>query len=357
MNRIIVISFLLVGLFLTITCRDHFSNRIPDIHDQFSNGWVCKHTGRLCGPYPLKKIGFGEVHKYLLKKVAGHRTIIKNILESLEYHFTDISDSPLVLYFFGETGTGKTYLSELLGKVLYTNRNALLKFDCGTSANESTEVIYELIKYHFTKFPRGAILFDEAEQCNLLFRKLHYFLDSGSIMIKKKTYHFPHALIILASNYPCHVIVDKDRDDPKWYEFETMRAELFEPLSKLYPGPPFVNRISRFLPFFPTTRKELIEVAGIQLETFKERIEGNWLAEFNYSYEIIEFLGSIADPKLNGGGVTKLIESKIMQKLLHMRGEIYDRFDSMSIHYNNDTLYIYKTTENTQDSNSDTDEL
>ncbi|KAJ3445791.1 atp-dependent clp protease [Anaeramoeba flamelloides] len=357
MNRLIFLSFFLTAFFFTINCQDHFSDRLPDIHDQFSNSFVCKYTGLLCGSYPLKKISFSEMHKYLLKKVAGHRKIITNILEALELHLTDISDTPLVLYFFGETGTGKTYLSELLGKVLYKNTNALLKFDCGTSANESTEIIYELIKEHYTRYPRGAILFDEAEQCNELFSKLNYFLDSGSVMIKKKTYHFPHAFIILASNYPSYFLINGDPADPKWNDFKKIREELTPLISKLYPDPLFANRISRFLPFFPTTRKELIEVARIQLENFKEQIESNWLEEIHYSDELVDYLGSIADPKVNAGGLAKTIQIKIMQRLLHMRGEVYNRYDSMSIHYHNDTIHIYKTEDNAQGSNFNWNEL
>ena len=121
-----------------------------------------------------------EVKEFLLTKLFGQEMAINSVYDSLKNNISNDGKKPKQIYFFlGPPGVGKTYLAELMSKIIkgYTKYKT---FDMGQFQNENDGIqLYGTARGYnnmkvgvLTSFvkenPKSIIIFDEFEKANVV---------------------------------------------------------------------------------------------------------------------------------------------------------------------------------------------
>lgn len=186
---------------------------------------------------PWEKIDFSKINnaeEELRKRVKGQDKAIQKAVEIIRRSNLGLdsidkskpSSRPKgVLFLAGPTGTGKTELSKSLAELIFSDEEAMIRFDMSeyNDSNSDVKMIgsppgyvgYEeggQLTDAVRKKPFSIILFDEIEKAHpRIFDKFLQILDDGRLTDGKgETTYFTQSLIIFTSNLG---IFKKDKDD------------------------------------------------------------------------------------------------------------------------------------------------
>ena len=193
---------------------------------------------------------------------------------------------PLVMLFYGDTGTGKTYAAQKLGeilnrKVIYINmekfsqpHTVLALFGAPPSYIGFGEpTIVDRLKEH----PNAIVILDEIEKAHpAVYRTLLNGFDTGILQDNKgDDIAINQVIWILTSNIGTSEarkqeigLIQKDEEEKV--------KEFFEPkiyreyLKKYFGMPEFVNRIDLLIPFIPEKAEIFIRLPNMLAELFKQ---------------------------------------------------------------------------------------
>ncbi|MDO8626279.1 MAG: ATP-dependent Clp protease ATP-binding subunit [Candidatus Magasanikbacteria bacterium] len=226
----------------------------------------------------------------LQKFVVGQTQAINEVARLVRQAQLGLShpDRPLASFLFvGESGVGKTELAKTLAKVLYQDKDALIKLDM-SEFNESFSVskllgspagyvgykesnqFTDKLKLH----PYAVVLFDEIDKAHRdVVRLLLQILENGEITdASGKNISLKHAIIILTTSLGAAEIkrgslgfgtnaVDKDG----------VKKRLVEKL-KEYFSPEIISRLDQICWFEPLTVDSLVKIAELEINQFNERL-------------------------------------------------------------------------------------
>lgn len=288
-----------------------------------------------------------EAEAKLRERVKGQEAAIKKSVEiirraKLGLHSIDQAkpkNKPKgVLFFAGPTGVGKTELAKSLAELIFSDEDAVIRFDMSEYNDRNSDVKligsppgyvgYEeggQLTSRVRSKPFSIILFDEIEKAHrIVFDKFLQILDDGRLTDGKgETVYFSETLIIFTSNLGVYrkdefgqrtLNIDIEKDS---YEemSEKIMTEIRQFFSKKLNRPEILNRFGENFVVFDFIRPPVDrEILKKNLEIIQTNLlnQKNCRFEFDDAFVDQFLLHHVKDNLINGGrGIINRIEEHI----------------------------------------------
>jgi ATP-dependent Clp protease ATP-binding subunit ClpB len=248
-----------------------------------------------------------DFETFLRSRIIGQGAAIEAVTEVYQAFLVGMNspDRPVAnLLFLGPTGSGKTYVVEVVAEALFGNRRAFVKIDCaefqehheiakligsppGYIGHAQTPPLLTqeaLSRWHTDKTKLTLLLFDEIEKASeSLWQLLLGILDKASLTLGDNSHvDLSQCLIFLTSNlgaaemgglveggigFAPHPAVDDTDLDQK-----IARAAL-EAARRRF-APEFMNRLDKTVVFNTLRLEQLEQILSLELAKVQQRITG-----------------------------------------------------------------------------------
>jgi ATP-dependent Clp protease ATP-binding subunit ClpB len=240
---------------------------------------------------PVSKMLEGEKEKLLHmeealhKRVIGQDQAVSAVANAIRRSRAGLSDPkrPIGSFMFlGPTGVGKTELSRALAEFLFDTEEALVRIDM--SEYMEKHAVARLIGAppgyvgyeeggHLTEIirrkPYAVILFDEIEKAHPdVFNILLQVLDDGRLTDGQgRTVDFRNTVIVMTSNLGSDLLQSLKISD----DIKAVKEAVMSVVEREF-KPEFLNRIDEFVVFHGLDKKQIHEIAHIQVHILQERL-------------------------------------------------------------------------------------
>ncbi len=248
---------------------------------------VSKWTG-----IPVSKMLEGEREKLLRMESELHQrvigqdeavTAVSNAVRRSRAGLSDPNRPYGSFLFLGPTGVGKTELSKALAAFLFDTEDAMVRVDMSEFMEKHS--VARLIGAppgyvgyeeggHLTESvrrkPYSVILMDEVEKAHPdVFNVLLQVLDDGRLTDGQgRTVDFRNTVIVMTSNLGSQTIQDMAGEE----NYEQMKSTVMDVVGQHF-RPEFINRIDDMVVFHPLQREQLHEIAKIQIQYLRQRLQ------------------------------------------------------------------------------------
>ena len=276
---------------------------------------------------PEGKALYQNLAARLGKRLIGQQPAVDALCGALLRSRAGLSDPnrpACALLFCGPTGVGKTRLARLLAEELFGKSEALIKYDMAEymEPHSVSRLIGAPPGYigfekggglvaRLRERPYAVVLFDEIEKAHPdVLNLLLGILDEGRLTDGLgKTADFRNATVILTSNLGS----ERWKEEPLGFG-QSNEADLQRTVRQAVTKalrPEFINRLDEVVAFAPLDQAALEQIAALQLEELRLRLEGQGLS--------VRFDGGLAaeavrrgyDKKYGARAVRRWIEREI----------------------------------------------
>lgn len=272
-----------------------------------------------------------RIHQRLVDQEEAVRAVANAIRRS-RVGLQDVNRPIGSFIFLGSTGVGKTELARALAEFLFNDENALVRIDMseymerfsvsrlvgappGYVGYEEGGQLTEAVR----RRPYSVVLLDEIEKAHPdVFNILLQVLDDGRLTDSKgRVVNFKNTIIIMTSNLGTELIQEKMAfltQENRVEIMERLKDEIFELLKKRL-RPEFLNRIDDIIVFKPLTREEIFQIAILQLNKVKSKLNENGI-DFELDEKALDLIASIGfDPQFGARPLKRAIQRHIVDKL------------------------------------------
>ncbi len=273
----------------------------------------------------------------LEKYIVGQSDVVHTVSRLIRQAQLGLShpDRPMASFLFvGESGVGKTELAKSLAKVLYSNKDALIKIDmsefneafgvskllgspAGYVGYKESNQFTDKIKLN----PYCVVLLDEIDKAHKDVRKLLLqMLENGEITDSSgKKVSLKHAIIILTTSYGAE---DANKGALGFGNSQTSRVDMTkrqtEKLREFF-SPEIINRLDAVCFFNPLNKATLVQIAELELGRLNEQLK-NYQTKVDSTNAVLEWVVDKRNPEQSRGAreIRQLLRSEIEQLCAEM---------------------------------------
>ncbi len=157
----------------------------------------------------LKTIKSTDIHRiklWLAKNIVGQGQSIHSILQILKRNVELVDRNRHLGSFLlvGPTGTGKTFMAQLLAEGLYGS-SSLISIAMNQDGLRGENIV-EILLTALKKNPNRVVLFDEIDKAPAVHASLYHFLESGQLMDPQtgEWFHCPGLVVVATTNAGSH---------------------------------------------------------------------------------------------------------------------------------------------------------
>ena len=277
----------------------------------------------------------------LKKVVIGQDEAIDSVVKVLSKSFLGLrnEDRPIAsLLFVGNSGCGKTLVSEKIAETIYGDKSATLRIDCGELSQPAavTKLIGASASYvgyndspildKVRERPSMVIIFDEIEKCSQEIIQTIFLamMDKGELTLSNgKLVSFKHACLIFTGNVGTKELELKGSgigfgDPSKESRRASDVATVMKAIEKTF-RPEWRGRLSGVTIFNSLGEPEFMKIFDLELAKFKERLKKKGYS-LTVSKELKKYIVSKVDARYGARdlikGIGTYIEDKIVEKFL-----------------------------------------
>jgi len=268
----------------------------------------------------------------LKKQVIGQDVALEAVARAIRRSRSGLGakNRPIGSFLFlGPTGVGKTETVKALARQLFSDEHAIVRIDMseymeshsvarligappGYIGYEEGGQLTEAVR----RKPYSVILFDEIEKAHpQVFNLFLQLFDEGRLTDSKGvTVDFRNTILIMTSNIGSDIIREythKEKNSSTNSGLRKRDAEVWELLHRNF-KPEFLNRLDSVVIFNNLSPKEIVEIAKIQLEDVKKRMQENNI-DFKYTDDLAFYFAEIGfDPLFGARPLRRAIEEKLV---------------------------------------------
>ena len=296
-----------------------------------------------------------EFEAFLRARIVGQDGPIEAVTEIYQMFLVGMTppDRPIGnLLFLGPTGSGKTYLVEVVAEALFGDRHAFIKVNCaefqehheiakligsppGYVGHLQTQPLLtqeSLNRWHTEELKLTLVLFDEIEKASeALWQLLLGILDKGTLTLGDNSHvDLSHCIIFLTSNLgasqmsdlvqggigfvPHEAVVDFDLD-------AKIARTAMEAARRKF-SPEFMNRLDKVLVFRTLRPEQLEQVLELELTKVQQRIT-TAIGQSHFTFRCApgvkkQLLQEGTDPKYGARHLKRVIERRIVYALANL---------------------------------------
>ncbi|GGD25621.1 ATP-dependent chaperone ClpB [Hyunsoonleella pacifica] len=327
---------------------------------------VAKWTG-----IPVTKMLQSEREKLLKledelhKRVVGQEEAIEAVSDAVRRSRAGLQNpqKPIGTFLFlGTTGVGKTELAKALAEYLFDDENAMTRIDM--SEYQERHAVSRLVgappgyvgydeggqlTEAVRRKPYSVVLLDEIEKAHPdTFNILLQVLDEGHLTDNKgRVADFKNTIIIMTSNMGSQIIQERfEATKDIESAIEAAKVDVLG-LLKQSVRPEFLNRIDDTVMFTPLTKKNIVDIVGLQLKSVTKML-GQQNITFDATKEAISYLADKGyNPEYGARPVKRVIQKEVLNALSKeiLAGKVttdsiilLDAFDNMLVFRNQSDL-------------------
>ena len=292
----------------------------------------------------------------LRSRIVGQDVAIDAMVEVYQTFLVGMNppDRPLAnLLFLGPTGSGKTYVVEVVAEALFGNARAFTKIDCaefqqsheiakligsppGYVGHHDTQPLLteeSLARWHTDTLRLSLVLFDEIEKASeALWQLLLGILDKGELTLgDNRQVNMARCVIFLTSNLGASEMSSlieggigfaRERAGVHDAHLDTkIQHSALEAARRRF-SPEFMNRLDKVIVFNRLKPEHLERVLDLELEKVQRRITNAAEQQhftFRCSGEVKEWLLTQgADPRYGARHLKRVIERNIVYSLANL---------------------------------------
>ncbi|GAA4970220.1 ATP-dependent chaperone ClpB [Algibacter aquimarinus] len=295
---------------------------------------VAKWTG-----IPVTKMLQSEREKLLKledelhKRVVGQEEAIESVSDAVRRSRAGLQNpqKPIGTFLFlGTTGVGKTELAKALAEYLFDDDNAMTRIDMSEYQERHTVsrlvgappgyVGYDeggQLTEAVRRKPYSVVLLDEIEKAHPdTFNILLQVLDEGHLTDNKgRVANFKNTIIIMTSNMGSNIIQERfEATKDIESAIEVAKIDVLA-LLKQTVRPEFLNRIDDTVMFTPLSKKNIVDIVGLQLKSITKMIAQQGIT-FDATPEAINYLAEKGyNPEYGARPVKRVIQKEVLNAL------------------------------------------
>lgn len=264
------------------------------------------------------------------KTVIGQDEAVSTVCKAIKRQRIGVANKnkPIVLFFGGSTGVGKTYLSKTIAKEIFGSEEKMIRLDM-SEFSESTSVtkIFGAPPSYVGYGDGGSLvdklksnkhcilLLDEIEKaCDKVYNVFLQMFDEGRLTDSKgNTVDCKNLIIIMTSNIGSRESEERGSGIGFVKDSEDFSRGIIENTMKRKFSPEFINRIDKIVFFNKLNDERIKDIIAIELEKLEQRVnEIGYKIDFNGN-DTVDYLFAKLDDKNNLGArpIMRLLQNEV----------------------------------------------
>ncbi len=274
-----------------------------------------------------------KLEAQLHKRVVGQEEAIVAVSDAVRRSRAGLQNpqKPVGTFLFlGTTGVGKTELAKALAEYLFDDENAMTRIDM--SEYQERHAVSRLVgappgyvgydeggqlTEAVRRKPYSVVLLDEIEKAHPdTFNILLQVLDEGRLTDNKgRVADFKNTIIIMTSNIGSDIIQQRfEATKDVETAIEAAKVDVLG-LLKQCVRPEFLNRIDDIIMFTPLTKKDIVDIVGLQLKGLTKMLLKQGIT-FDATDEAVAYLAEKGyNPEYGARPVKRVIQKDVLNEL------------------------------------------